>query len=183
MVNGNLMDSFWLHTSKIAARASLCRADCSCFSGFLAGCVVTHIACRSLWTFGAFLSNPFSPFWLEILHSFHFLMNGGLAHISLLLASHDGLSGMVQLPHRQLELAMSLWHGLPIAQGPHSKAFGTQCSSVQHTDWVRYGKFAPEFFHGSLASYTSLLDMVICLDKHPELLGAIRLASTLAAAA
>ena len=41
----------------------------------------------------------------------------------------------------------------------------------------------PEFFQGSVGLDTSLLNMLICVDKHPELLGAVQLASTLAAAA
>ena len=38
-----------------------------------------------------------------------------------------------------------------------------------------------EFFQGSVGSDTSLLSMLIHVDKHPQLLGAVRLASTLAA--
>ena len=45
----------------------------------------------------------------------------------------------------------------------------------------RYGKVVPEFFEGSVASHNSLLSILIRVDKHPELLGAVQLASTLAA--
>ena len=44
------------------------------------------------------------------------------------------------------------------------------------------GKVVPEFFQGSISADTPLLSMLIRVDKHPELLGAVRLASTLAAA-
>ena len=60
---------------------------------------------------------------------------------------------------------------LPIMQAPDSKAFGIHCSGAQYTDWVRYGKVVPEFFQGSVCSDTSLLNMLITVDKHPELLG------------
>ena len=40
----------------------------------------------------------------------------------------------------------------------------------------------PEFFQGSVTSDTPLLSMLIRVDKHPQLLGAVQLASTLAAA-
>ena len=70
----------------------------------------------------------------------------------------------------------------PIAQAPHSKAFGIHCSGAQHTDWVRYGKVVPEYFQGSVNSATSLPSMLIRVDKHPQLLGAVRLSSTLPAA-
>ena len=40
----------------------------------------------------------------------------------------------------------------------------------------------PEFFEVSISSDTPLLSMLIRVDKHPQLLGAVRLASTLAAA-
>ena len=43
-----------------------------------------------------------------------------------------------------------------------------------------YGKVVPEFFQGNVASDTFLLSMLIRVDKHPELMGALRLASTLA---
>ena len=71
---------------------------------------------------------------------------------------------------------------LPIVQNPESKVFGIHCSGTQHTAWVRYGKVVPEFFQGSVSSDTPLLSMVIRVDKHPQLLGSVRLASTLAAA-
>ena len=67
-------------------------------------------------------------------------------------------------------------------QAPESKAFGNHCSGAQHTDWVRYIKVVPEFFQGSVGSDTSLLNMLIRVDKHPKLLGGVGLASTLAAA-
>ena len=71
---------------------------------------------------------------------------------------------------------------LPIVQNPESKAFSIHCSGTQHTDWVRYGKVVPEFFQGSISADTPLLSMLIRVDKHPQHLGAVRLASTLAAA-
>ena len=71
---------------------------------------------------------------------------------------------------------------LPIVQTPKSQAFSIHCSGTQHTDSVRYGKVVPEFFQGSVGSETPLLSMLIRVDKHPQLLGAVRLASTLAAA-
>ena len=71
---------------------------------------------------------------------------------------------------------------LPIVQNPDSKAYSVHCSGTQHTDWVRYGKVVPEFFQGSISADTPLLGMLIRVDKHPQLLGAVRVASTLAAA-
>ena len=71
---------------------------------------------------------------------------------------------------------------LPIVQNPESKAFSIHCSGTQHTDWVRCGKVVLEFFQGSISADTPLLSMLIRVDKHPQLLGAVRLASTLAAA-
>ena len=71
---------------------------------------------------------------------------------------------------------------LPIVQNPASKAFGIHCSGTQHTHWVRYGKVVPEFFQGSISADTPLLSMLIRVDKHLGLLGAVRVASTLAAA-
>ena len=70
----------------------------------------------------------------------------------------------------------------PIVQARESKAFGIHCSVTQYTDWVRYGKVVMEFFQGSVSKVTSLLSMLIRVDKHPQRLGAVRLASTLAAA-
>ena len=67
-------------------------------------------------------------------------------------------------------------------QALDGKTFGIFCSGAQHTEWVRYGKVVPEFFQGSVGSNTSLLNMLIRVDKYPELLGAVRLASTLDAA-
>ena len=61
--------------------------------------------------------------------------------------------------------------------------FGIHYLGAQHTDWVRYGKVALEFFQGSVSSDTSLLNMLIHVDKHLELLGTSRLASTLVVAA
>ena len=72
---------------------------------------------------------------------------------------------------------------LPIVQHPDNKVFGIHYSGAQHTDWVRYGKVMPEFFHGGVGSDSSRLNMLIRIDRHPRLLGAVRLASTLAAAA
>ena len=46
---------------------------------------------------------------------------------------------------------------------------------------MRYGKGVAEFFQGSVSSNTSLLSMLIRVHKDPQLLGAVRLASTLAA--
>ena len=71
---------------------------------------------------------------------------------------------------------------LPIVHAPESKAFGIHCSATQHMDTVRHGKVVPEFFHGSVSSDTSLLSMLIRVDKHSQLLGVVRLASILAAA-
>ena len=71
---------------------------------------------------------------------------------------------------------------LPIVQNPDSKACSVHCSGTQHTDWVRYGKVVPESFQGSISADTPLLGMLIRVDKHPQLLGAARVASTLAAA-
>ena len=71
---------------------------------------------------------------------------------------------------------------LPIVQNPESKAFSIHCSGTQHTDWVRYGKVVPEFFQGSISADTPLLSMLIRVDKHLQLRGAVRLPSTLAAA-
>ena len=71
---------------------------------------------------------------------------------------------------------------LPIVQNPDSKAYSIHCSGSQHTDWFRYGKVVPEFFKGSISTDTPLLGMLIRKDKHPQLLGAVRVASTLAAA-
>ena len=48
-------------------------------------------------------------------------------------------------------------------------------SRSSHTDWVRYGKVMPEFFQGSIGADTLLLSMLIRVDKHPQLLGAISL--------
>ena len=70
---------------------------------------------------------------------------------------------------------------LPIVQNPDNRAFSIHCLGTQHTNWVRYGKVVPEFFHGSISSDTPLPSMMIRVDKHPQLLGAVRLASTLAA--
>ena len=71
---------------------------------------------------------------------------------------------------------------LPIVRTPQSKAFSIHCWGTQHTDWVRYGKVVPEFFQGTVSSDTPVLSMLIRVDKHPQLLGAVRLASTLATA-
>ena len=71
---------------------------------------------------------------------------------------------------------------LPIVQNPDNKAYSIQCAGTQHTDWVRYGKVVPEFFQGSIGADTPLLGMLIRVDKHPQLLGAVRVASTLVAA-
>ena len=71
---------------------------------------------------------------------------------------------------------------LPIVQNPKSKAFSIHCSGTQHTDWVRYGKVVLEFFQGSISADSPLLSMLIRVDKHPQLLGAVLVASTLAAA-
>ena len=71
---------------------------------------------------------------------------------------------------------------LPIVQNPKSKAFSIHCSGTPHTNWVRYGKVVPEFFQGSINADTPLLSMLIRVDKHPQLLGGVRVASTLAAA-
>ena len=46
---------------------------------------------------------------------------------------------------------------------------------------MRYRKVVPEFLQGSVASKTVLLSMLVRVDKHPEVLGAVRIASTLAA--
>ena len=67
-------------------------------------------------------------------------------------------------------------------QKPESKAFSIHCSGTQHSDWVRYGKIVPDFFQVSISLDTPLLSMLIRVDKHPQLLGAVRLASTLPAA-
>ena len=69
-----------------------------------------------------------------------------------------------------------------IVQNPDNKAYNVQCSGTQHTDWVRYGKVVPEFFQGGISADTPLLGMLIRVDKHPQLLGALRVASALAAA-
>ena len=71
---------------------------------------------------------------------------------------------------------------LPIAKTPESKAFSIQCSGTWPNDWVRYGKVVADFFQGSVGAHTPLLSMLIRVDKHPHLLGAVRLASTLPAA-
>ena len=71
---------------------------------------------------------------------------------------------------------------LPIVQNPDSKAYNVHCSVTQHTDWVRYGKVVPEFFQGSISADTPLLGMLIRVDRLAQLLGAVRVASTLAAA-
>ena len=67
---------------------------------------------------------------------------------------------------------------VPIVQTPQSKALSIHCSGTQHTEWVRYGKVVPELFQGSVSSDTPLLSMLIRVDKHPQLLGAVRLEST-----
>ena len=77
---------------------------------------------------------------------------------------------------------MPLWQGSAHGADPETKAFGIHCSGAHYTDRVRYNKVVAEFFHGSVASGTSLPSMLIRVDKHPELLGAVRLASTLAVA-
>ena len=69
-----------------------------------------------------------------------------------------------------------------IVQNLDSKAYSVHCSGTQHTDWVRYGKVVPVFFHGSISADTPLLGMLIRVDKHLQLLGAVPVASTLAAA-
>ena len=71
---------------------------------------------------------------------------------------------------------------LPMVQNSESKAFSIHCSGTQHTHWVRYSKVVPEFFQGSVRSHTPLPSMLICVDKHAQLLVAVRLTSTLAAA-
>ena len=71
---------------------------------------------------------------------------------------------------------------LPIVHNPDSKAYSVHCSGTQHTNWVRYGKVVPEFFQGSMSADTPLQGMLICVDKHPQLLGDVQVASTLAAA-
>ena len=71
---------------------------------------------------------------------------------------------------------------LPIVQNPNSKAYSIHCLDTQHTDWVRYGKVVPEFFQGSISAETPLLGMLTRVDRHPQVLGAVRVASTLAAA-
>ena len=71
---------------------------------------------------------------------------------------------------------------LPIVHNPDSKAYSVHCSGTQHTDCVPYGKVVPEFFQGSISADTPLLGMLIRVDKHPQLLGAVWVASTLAAA-
>ena len=70
---------------------------------------------------------------------------------------------------------------LPIVQNSESTAYGVHCSGTQHTDWVWYVKVVPEFLQGSLSADTPLLGMLIRVDKHPQLLGAVRVASALAA--
>ena len=67
-------------------------------------------------------------------------------------------------------------------QSPNSKVFGIHCPGAQHTDSVQYVKVVPEFVQG-VGLDTFLLNMFIRVDKHPGLLAAVRLASTLAAAA
>ena len=62
---------------------------------------------------------------------------------------------------------------VPIVQNPESKAFSIHCSGTQHTDWVRYGKVVPEFLQGTFNAYTPLLSMLIRVDKHPHILGAV----------
>ena len=71
---------------------------------------------------------------------------------------------------------------LPIVQALDSKAFGIHCSGARHTDWVRYGKVVPEFLQGTVSSNTSRLNLLIHIDKHLELLGGLRLTSTLSTA-
>ena len=77
---------------------------------------------------------------------------------------------------------MPVWQGPAHNAEPRSRVFSIHCSGTQHTDWVRYGKVPPGFFQGSISANTPLLSMLIRIDKHPQLLGAVRLASTLAAA-
>ena len=67
-------------------------------------------------------------------------------------------------------------------QNPESRAFSIHYSGTQYTDWVRYGKVLPEFFQGSNSADSPVLSMLIRVDKHPQLLGAVQLASTLATA-
>ena len=71
---------------------------------------------------------------------------------------------------------------LPTVQTPKGKACGIQSSRAHHTDRMGYGKVVPDFFLSSVASNISRLSMLLSVEKHPELLGAIRLASILVAA-
>ena len=72
---------------------------------------------------------------------------------------------------------------LPIVQRLESKVFGIHRLGAQHTDWVQYGKVMPDLFQGSVGCDISLLHTLIHVDKHAGLLGAVKLLSTLAAAA
>ena len=67
---------------------------------------------------------------------------------------------------------------LPIVQKPREQ--GIQHPSIP----TRYGtaKVVPEFVQGSISADPPLLSLLIRVDKHQQLLGAVRVASTLAAA-
>ena len=65
---------------------------------------------------------------------------------------------------------------VPTMQAQESKALGIHSWGAKHTDWVRCGKVVLEFFQGNVTSDTSLLSMLIRVDKHPDPLGAFWLA-------
>ena len=72
---------------------------------------------------------------------------------------------------------------LPTSQAPNSKPSGIHCSGAEHNNWVRCGTIVPEFFQGRVRSDPALLDMLIRVDKHLDLIGATLAAAGAAVAA
>ena len=108
---------------------------------------------------------------------------GIIARISLLIPPISVAAGCRNRPILTKTWPCPYGKVVPALQTPESNVFGIHCSGAHHKDRVRYGKVVPEFFQGSVPSYTYLLSMLIRVDKDIEFLGAVRLASTLAASA
>ena len=121
----------------------------------------------------AIVLNPSSSFRLHVLQIFCFVTNGSHARISPLLASHERLGIVAQPPHPEYEVAVPLWQRPAQSAWPGQRGvWHPLLGCPAYADWVQYGKVMQEFFQVGVGSDTSLLNMLILVDKHPELLGA-----------